>query len=709
MIWKSLLLIFCCIGTVLFAADKNKKEMNARNRSPLVGESPLMHVNLRHIEAGGIGYQQGYTTLEAFLSQDPLVWPCTPFVDLRGHVFNDGRFAANAGAGLRTLWDCRVYGMNVYYDYRQGHHKGYNQIALGLETLGNLWDLRINGYLPVGGKLSHPYHVEFDGFQGNSIYVKQKFEYSMKGIDSEIGFHIGKVSDIEFQIATGPYYFKGPIKSGAIGGKIRALVQYKNMVALEIIDSYDSVFHNNFQGQVTFTFPFGPKMKPAPKGHKIHSCSSAEHLLARMVQNVPRQEIVVLNTAHKRRATSDFVVFVDNLSHSAGTFEEPYSTLSDAQNASNSGDIIYVFPGDGTSTGMNGGIVLKNNQKLWGSGVSHALDTNLGAITIPNYTDNTPQITNSAGVTIALAKNNQVSGFFIIDSNDYAIYGVNPGIVQILSSTFLNTAGAASVRCLYEGNATGSVDISDIVVIGGGNRGVSIGTADTSTATATITNSYFSGTTNPIFTVSVNASALSAVVKDNTIYNNTGSVSFATDSSSLITQKYQMDQNIVIGTTGDDGFELLISNNAVADLCLKSNDFINNFRGVNISLQSPSSSTLVIENNRFNNTTIDSGCQVQSTGGGFVSGSIQNNVFQDNGAYGLHLFQSGAGAHMCLDIQGNTSSGNTFFNYIIDNTLGGDALKIIPCNAASLNAGGLLSHATGVTLVESCPSGASCP
>ncbi len=56
---------------------------------------------LRHIESGGIGYEDGYTTLEAFLASDPSKWAVTPFLDARGHVFDNGKWAANAGVGLR--------------------------------------------------------------------------------------------------------------------------------------------------------------------------------------------------------------------------------------------------------------------------------------------------------------------------------------------------------------------------------------------------------------------------------------------------------------------------------------------------------------------------------------------------------------------------------------------------------------------------------
>ena len=70
---------------------------------------------VRHIEAKGVGYLHGYTTIEGFLSPyEPFKENWIPFVDLRGHVLNDGRFATNAGIGVRYLdfWSNRIWGTN---------------------------------------------------------------------------------------------------------------------------------------------------------------------------------------------------------------------------------------------------------------------------------------------------------------------------------------------------------------------------------------------------------------------------------------------------------------------------------------------------------------------------------------------------------------------------------------------------------------------
>lgn len=157
----------------------------------------------------------------------------------------------------------------------------------------------------------------------------------------------------------------------------------------------------------------------------MRNCSDdfAPVLTAQMVQPVARQEIVVTRHHTDTAPASNVFIFVDNLSHSQGTFESPYTSLLAAQNNSNPGDIIYVFPGDGTTNQMNAGITLKQNQKFWGSGVSHPLATNLGNIVIPALTISNPKITNTGGSGITLAEGVEVSGFTVYHPEGNGVVG----------------------------------------------------------------------------------------------------------------------------------------------------------------------------------------------------------------------------------------------------------------------------------------------
>lgn len=441
---KKLDVLFCSFATVLSLSgftDALKEEESCPNGKQ------HNRITFRHIESGGIGYQDGYTTFETFLSSDPSQWKVTPFLDVRGHVFDNGKWAANVGIGLRTLWGNRAYGINTYYDYRNTGRFHSNQIGVGLETLGELFDFRINGYLPIGGQISSPYDATFGAFSGNSLLLSQKYQFAMKGADAEFGFHFGKSQFFDFYAAAGPYYFIGKIGSATWGGKAKISGSFKDILTLEISDSYDRIFHNKFQGQIALNFSFGPKSKVKQKGR---TCKVANRLNHRMLQPVGRQEIIVIDHTRKNTTAIDpatglpyFFVFVDNLSNSDGTYESPYPTLAQAQDHSSPNDIIYVFPGDGTTRGMNSGIFLKANQKFWGSGISHSIQTSVGTISIPAQSNSAPTITNTnvdtEGNAITLATDNAISGFTITSALNDAIYGTDPQSLDVSFCTIKNT------------------------------------------------------------------------------------------------------------------------------------------------------------------------------------------------------------------------------------------------------------------------------
>ena len=140
-------------------------------------------------------------------------------------MFDNGRFAANVGIGVRYLDTSRVWGFNTYYDYRNTNHQHYNQYSAGLESLGRVWDFRINGYLPFGRKQSHYFHTRFDSFRGNSMILKSVRDFALKGFNAEAGFHLDHFKQAPLYFAAGPYYLTGVGKS-TWGGSFACVQTY---------------------------------------------------------------------------------------------------------------------------------------------------------------------------------------------------------------------------------------------------------------------------------------------------------------------------------------------------------------------------------------------------------------------------------------------------------------------------------------------------
>ena len=403
-----------------------------------------MRVTVRHIEANGIGYQDGYTTLEGFFSPpSPYKEKWLPFADLRGHVFNNGKMAANTGIGIRYLQSSRLWGANAYYDYRNTRHTHYNQVAFGLETLGKLWDAKINGYLPVGSKISPYYGVRFSHFTGHTAYLSYKQEYALKGINAEAGYHVDHFQKVPLYFAAGPYYLAGQ-GHNVWGGQLRVAAHLLPYVKIEGNTSYDNAFRWIGQGQISLTLPFGGKK--AAKAFAKKPCSSSRALHERLRQGVDRFEIIPTATKKEQSPATNPLTsspwvfwFVSNTSHSLGTWESPYPTLAEAQSASQPYQAIYVLPGDGTATGLNQGIHLQEEQWFLGAATDVLLPTTLGPVLIPAQASFKPLLT-ASGDIVTLANHNVVSGFSfqIQQPNTHGLIGSNVSYLTALSNDFVS-------------------------------------------------------------------------------------------------------------------------------------------------------------------------------------------------------------------------------------------------------------------------------
>lgn len=426
-------------------------------------EARPYRVTARHLEPDGIGYDNGYTTLEGFFSfENDLNASWFPFLDVRGHLFNDGRFASNLGLGLRYFRN-RIWGINAYYDFRSASKQDFNQISLGLETLGPVWDVRMNGYLPIGAKTSSFYDSKFYKFKEHRLILSSKQTFALKGLDAEFGVHVRRQSRFPLYFAAGPYYLNGKAKS-SWGAKGRVSLDLYKYLRLEGRVSYDAIFRTIAQAELSLVIPLGKKMKPR-KGFCCPNFFSQD-----IVARVDRNEIIPID---KRRVkslainpqTGDpyFFWFVNNLSSSNGTFESPFNELILAQNRSKPHDIIYVYPGDGTSTGMNAGITLKNHQKLLGAGLDHQLLTTRGNITIPPQSTGLPLLTHFLGEIVTLASQNEVSGVQLRSLNNKGFFCSNIHKALIhrnriygFSSLFLSLTGL-----VYLDGASGIIEIKN--------------------------------------------------------------------------------------------------------------------------------------------------------------------------------------------------------------------------------------------------------
>ncbi|MBA3721555.1 MAG: inverse autotransporter beta domain-containing protein [Parachlamydiaceae bacterium] len=223
---------------------------------------------LRNTSGKGIGYRGNYTTLGVFFTPKISCEWLRLFSDSRIHIFDNGKKAANIGLGSRFLIPCidMVFGVNAYYDFRQAHHHGYDQIGIGIELLGPCVDFRFNGYLPINHKETNKYHRFHFGDENEFFFVTKESFIAVKGYDLEIGTWLKKRSLCDclgLYFAVGPYYYRREdcgcdcdgVHVWGVTGRVTA--QIGDYITFSINDNYDPTWRNTVETRIELTFPLG--------------------------------------------------------------------------------------------------------------------------------------------------------------------------------------------------------------------------------------------------------------------------------------------------------------------------------------------------------------------------------------------------------------------------------------------------------------------
>ncbi|MCB1108149.1 MAG: inverse autotransporter beta domain-containing protein, partial [Chlamydiia bacterium] len=442
---------------------------------------------LKHREHNGIGYNTGYTTAELFLAPK---WKnnLLPFLDLRGHVFDNGKFATNAGLGLRYNWSDFTLGGNFYYDFREANNLNPHQLGAGLEFLWKYLDARINGYGPIANT-QYENTPQFVKFSGHSAIFNRRLKAALPMIEGELGFPMpfGKrCGNWDLYGALGPYYlFKKTVNGSelgkAAGGQGRVELNLVDSYKMTALATYDKIFKWTVQGAFAVNFPFRKRK------------DTANSLCLARNQLPYRQEIIPVQSKNVREIPPFNIVFVRNTSSSNGTFESPYPTLALAQANSAPGDVIYVFNGDGTSTGMNAGITLQAKQRFHGEGAS----MDLGGFVVPALSSNRPLISNTGGPTVNLSTSNTVAGLNIVSTS---------------TDNGIDNTGVSG----------GSYIIADNVI---SSTGVGINLVNAIDGQSILINNTLYNLTGIGINVESTANTYQAVVNDNSVRNTSGGAS----------------------------------------------------------------------------------------------------------------------------------------------------------------------------------------
>ncbi len=674
--------------------------------------SRAFQILARYLQGAGVGYSSSYTTLECFVARPRCVDSWVPFMDLRGLVFNNGTLAANAGLGLRYVGQSVAFGVNTYYDYRQTKEFHYNQVGVGLEAIGSFWGVNVNGYIPVGTKKS-PYFdpvligsfpgAEFAFFQGHNIFVTApgtsgllaKTEFAFTGVDANAFFRIFKQDVFALDFGIGPYYFHGSYGEFAAGAKASLTAHCTDYVFVNMNGSYDNLFRLRGQVGAGIAIPLGPKS--FTRRCKKSSSSIPSFYDLKLARGPDRNEVIVVDDVEQTLAVATaggtelainprtgqpyYIIFVNNLSSSDGTFEDPYPTIQEAltQAPLESADIIYVYEGDGTPYDVDN-ITLIDDLMFLGSGIDYTLATTVGTITIPPQSPGYPTIENTVGTTmLTFANRNTVSGFilevinagdtvvaagidslvfsrnnyhtsvtasmtnmrftdcigslfvegnqFVMDPADAGSYGIaltdvgtGSSLLFVSGNSFINHA-ATPITLSYTGSSSPTVEIVDHNIFTPPAAGSSTA-IDILTSTATVLNGSIS---NQNILTGYNANNI------NLNWDGTGQHTFAVSGNTISTDPTAPFANGINLSTTANSSSITIANNQFTNQI---------FQGISCFASNNAAFNFLIDNNNLTappdlNST---GISVIGISNSILNGSVTNNKCTEHKVNGISIY-----------------------------------------------------------------------
>lgn len=438
----------------------------------------------------GVGYSTsgaGYDGFGRFEGFVPLLQ--TPGSNL---TFLEGRLLLDNGAHLGgnlllghrfySQETNRIFGGYFAYDSRSTGESTFHQLGLGLESLGEVWDVRLNGYLPIGDTRQTIEERVFDtglqlsnlSFQDNFLVVEgrrerqefRRLEAAIGGIDLEAGARIARLGSTgDLRGYGGLYYYDGAGTDGSFGWRLRLEARPTDALSLGVAVQDDDIFGTNVVFNLGATFP-GTR----PSG------ASRDSVVARMGESVGRTASIAVDQQEEvgdsfieetveratNPATGEPYVFQQvNLQATGGngTAETPFGTVEGALAVAEANQIVYV---QGMSPPEIPGFTIPDGVSVLSSGPVQQIETvEFGLTQLPQSgSGNFPTVTG----TVTMGNDTVLSGFAIANETGAGITASNITNAEIRDN-FITSSAQAGILLQ---TTTGTVTFTDNVVTGNG-------------------------------------------------------------------------------------------------------------------------------------------------------------------------------------------------------------------------------------------------
>ncbi|MBF2027315.1 MAG: inverse autotransporter beta domain-containing protein [Oscillatoriales cyanobacterium C42_A2020_001] len=677
-------------------------------------------INGTFTSGSGSGYEPSFLGIDGFV---PLAQtPGKDLAYLQGRLLlsTEGKTGGNVVVGYRRFNPAQnsILGGYVGFDVRDTGRATFSQLGAGVEGIWSGFEVRLNGYLPVGSTRQTVDSQNFSSststtttnrsstptgafrFQGNNLlfdiaqttnttvitnttqFNRSRDEVALGGFDLEAGLKLLQWKpDGDLRSYLGLYHYSGSNINGFVGVRGRLVARINQYASVGLSVQSDREFGTTAAVTVGLTFP---------GMSRVHTSESTSNWV-RMGDSVSRSNIVAIT---ERTRTSSFGMTTSastsNITTSAeaalnpttgepyvfehvvlgnaagnGTFENPFGTVAAALTAvpGDGNGIVYVQPG--TNPGIPAFTVKDNVQVLSTGPVQTLATVQLGTVQLPLSGAGTlPSVTN----TVTMGNNTVLSGFAVTPPT-----GNTPIVANGVQNVTIRDNQVQAT-----GNDTPGIRLQNV-------SGTAIATNNTvSTAGATV---VFPTGAFGIFADISNTTLPNLILTNNTITTSGSAghgVSVTTRNTGAIANATVTNNTIKTTATSGLGILVLSLNTSLIDTVTLANNTINTGNtfayGVSVNPRDTSSiKTAIVSDNTITTTGGDAyGIIVNPRNSGSITTmTTSRNTISTSGAnsFGIHVIPINSGVITTM-----TASDNR----ISTSGVGASGIYVIPQNTSAI-------------------------
>lgn len=439
---------------------------------------------------------EGVIQLEGFIPLDQDPGETITFLVPRILLDNDGNFGSSLLLGHRRYSSSRdrILGGYVGFDSRETGNNTFYQLGLGLESLGDPWDFRVNAYIPLGDTRQLVDERRFDsgfdlstGFEGNLLLLGSRreqritrlYEASLFGLDAEAGVELADWDDGNGDLRGfgGLYFYDGAGVDGTLGWRLRLETRLNQNFRLGVAVQEDDIFGSNVVLSAGLTWP-----RVRPRG----PITEVEEVPARLGEPIARLPTIPIDSQRESETIVDEVidplrnpeeeqpyrfvhVTLGRQAQGDGTFENPFGTIQEAldDTISDGNNIVYVDAGSNPDIPA---FTIPERVRVLSQGPTQLI----AGLPFPGFPDDpsrlpfSPEINYFDGILVELPLSGDGNFPQIQDAG--AIDLVTMGDRTVLSGFRITDAPGNAIS----GNSVANVEIRDNTITNAGERGISL-------------------------------------------------------------------------------------------------------------------------------------------------------------------------------------------------------------------------------------------